>query len=344
MSLLMPEYERQLRAAAARLAGEGTTARPARGGLRSWLVIGLTGAVALAVAAIVLIGHHGATLGTTPGSVLPAVQYDCAPHQILRPKGRLVASAHGTVGGQPWTLKTDSGRRGLGSVQAGRFLLGGHAYGFCRGALDVELVNAGPHGIVYGLATRVYETPMVIEATTAHGTAAHPVTALKYPTTARQVPGATLFVGALPASACAYHNLALTAPKRPASTFTESTVSFFGPFSHACAPGQLRQAPPQQGSGPSEPTVAAPPGLSAPARAEFNAGRAEVGRTGCLACHQIGGQGNDGPGPNLTHIGRSLPSRALSSALVNSPAPMPSFSHLPPRSLRAIVDFLKELR
>lgn len=343
MSLLMPEYERQLRAAAARLAGDGTTARPARGALRSWLVIGLTGAIAVAVAAIVLIGHHGATLDTTPGSALPAVQYDCAPHQIVPPKGRLVASAHGTVGGQPWTLETDSGRRGLGSVQAGQFLLGGHAYGFCEGALDVELVNAGPHGIVYGLATRVYEPPMVVEATTARGTAAHPVTAYKYPTTARQVPGATLFVGVLPAAACAYHDLALAAPKRPTSKLAEGTVSFFGPFSRACAPGQLRQTS-KQGSGPSEPAVAAPPGLSAHARAEFNTGRAEVGRTGCLACHQIGSQGNDGPGPNLTHIGRSLPPGALSSALVKSPAPMPSFSHLPPRSLRAIVDFLKELR
>ena len=187
----------RVRAPAARGGGtvgrRGNAARPARGGLGSRLVIGLTGAVALAVAAIVLIGHHGATRARSRGPALPAVQYDCAPHEILRPKGRLVASAHGTVGGQPWTLETDSGRRGLGSVQAGRFLLGGHAYGFLPGRTRRRARQRRSARDRLWPRHRVYATPMVIEATTAHGTAAHPVTALKYPTTARQVPGATLF-------------------------------------------------------------------------------------------------------------------------------------------------------
>ena len=153
-----------------------------------------------------------------------------------------------------------------------------------------------------------------------------------------------MFVGALPASACAYRNLASAAPKRPTSAAeAESTVSFIGPFSRACAPGQLLQTP-KQGSEPSTPDIAAPAGLSPRARAEFNAGRAEVGRTGCLACHQIGSQGHNGPGPNLTHVGRSLTSPALRSALVNPTAPMPSFIHLPPRDLRGLIDFLRELR
>ena len=101
-------------------------------------------------------------------------------------------------------MEVDDARHGLGHVQAGRFLVGGRAYGFCQTGLDLELVNAGPHGVAYGLASRPYRPPIVIEATTARGTAANPVSADKYRAMTRQVPGATLFVRALPPSACAY--------------------------------------------------------------------------------------------------------------------------------------------
>jgi mono/diheme cytochrome c family protein len=347
MSLLMPEYERQLRAAARRLAGDpAAPTKPSRGGLGSRLFVGLSGAVAVAVAgaALVLIGHHGSPEDSTPEAAVPALQYDCAHHEILRTKGPLVASAHGTVSGQRWTLEVDSARHGLRSVQAGRLLLGGHAYGFCETGLDVELVNAGPHGIVYGLATRPYQPPIVIEATTAHGTAAHPVRADNYPATTRHVPEATLFLRTLPTSACAYRGLAVTAPRHAtivgAST---STLGMTGPFTHSCRPGQLLQTP-QQTSGPATLEIAPSGRLSAHARTDFVAGRSEVVSTGCLACHQIGDQGNHGPGSDLTHIGRILSSRTLESALVNPSAPMPSFKSLPARSRRAIVAFLRELR
>lgn len=347
MSLLMPEYERQLRAAARRLAGDSAVEEPwPRGGLGSRLFLGLTGAVAVAViaAALVLVGHHGSPGDGAPGAPLPVVQYDCAPHQILSTKGSLVTIAHGSVGGQRWTLEADSGRHGARSVQAGRFLLGGHAYGFCDTGLDVELVNAGAHGIVYGLATRIYQPPIVIEATTMPGSAAHPARAARYPATSRAVRGVTLFLRALPASACAYHALGVTAPQRATVVGANSSIlGMTGVFTGACQSGQLRQTP-QQGSGPAEPAIVPPAGLSAQARAEFLAGRSEVGRTGCLACHQLGDQGNQGPGPDLTHIGRILSSRALDSALVHPTAPMPSFAGLPARSRRAIVAFLHALR
>lgn len=352
MSLLMPEYERQLRAAGRRLAGEldtpGAPAAPSLSGLGSRLFLGFTVgvavAVAVAVAAVVLIGHHGSPGASTPGAALPAIQYDCAPHQILRTRGPLVPTAHGTVAGQRWTLEIDSARHGLRSVQAGRFLLGGREYGFCETELDVELVNAMPHGIVYGLAARLYRPPIAIEATTARGTAVNPVPAHTYPATTRQVPGGTLILRALPASACAYRGLAVSAPLRATNGgASQATLGMTGAFTRSCAPGQLLQTP-QQGSGPATPQIAPPAGLSAQARAEYNAGRAEVGRTGCLACHQIGGQGNNGPGGDLTHIGSILSSRALESALVKPSAPMPSFKSLPARSRRAIVAFMRELR
>jgi hypothetical protein len=189
----------------------------------------------------VVIGHRGSPGHSTPAAALPATQYDCPPHQILRTKGPLVPIAHGTVGGQRWTLKVDGARHGLRSVQAGRLMLGRRAYGFCEAGLNVELVNAGRHGIVYGLAARSYRPSFVIDAATAHGTAAHPVVAHRYPATTLQVPQGTLFLRALPASACAYHDLGVDASEPPTSSGTGRGVLVFYKFTRSCAPGQLRQ-------------------------------------------------------------------------------------------------------
>jgi hypothetical protein len=153
-----------------------------------------------------------------------------------------VSMAHGTVGGQPWTLEVDNARQGLRSVQAGRFLLRGRPYGFCVTRLDLELVNAGPRGVVYGLASRPYHRPLVIEAITARGTAASPVPAHKYSATVRRVPGATLFMRALPESACAYRGLAVSAPESDTIAGTSrSALNMTGTFKSPCAPGQLLQ-------------------------------------------------------------------------------------------------------
>ena len=50
-----------------------------------------------------------------------------------------------------------------------------------------------------------------------------------------------------------------------------------------------------------------PSGLTAQQKETFTAGALVVGQSGCLACHTLGGNGNSGPGPNLTHIGAKLP-------------------------------------
>ena len=248
MSLLMPEYERQLRAAARRMAGAGVApARPARGPVGSRLLMAVTGAVAVAVAlaAILLIGHRVAPRPIEPAAPLPAVQYDCAPHQVLRTRGRLVAVAHGTIAGHSWTVQADQGRRGFAAVQAGRLLLAGRAYGFCRTGLDIELVNAGPRGVVYGLAARVYEAPIVVEAAPAHP-GSRPVPAHHYPATRQAVRGGVVFLRVLPASACAYRGLGVSAPERPISaTANRAIIGLTGPYTHACAPGQLRRTVPQ---------------------------------------------------------------------------------------------------
>lgn len=77
---------------------------------------------------------------------------------------------------------------------------------------------------------------------------------------------------------------------------------------------------------------------------EYEAGRRDVARSGCLACHRIGASGNAGPGPNLTEVAGRLPREAIARTLVDPVAPMPSFRHLPPQKLRMIVAFLAQLK
>jgi ubiquinol-cytochrome c reductase cytochrome b subunit/menaquinol-cytochrome c reductase cytochrome b/c subunit len=78
--------------------------------------------------------------------------------------------------------------------------------------------------------------------------------------------------------------------------------------------------------------------------AEYEAGKAVVAQSGCLACHKIGENGNAGPGPNLTHIAARLPTLAIARTLVNPTAPMPSFKNLPPNKFKAAVAFLSQLK
>jgi menaquinol-cytochrome c reductase cytochrome b/c subunit len=78
--------------------------------------------------------------------------------------------------------------------------------------------------------------------------------------------------------------------------------------------------------------------------AEYEAGKLAVAQSGCLSCHKIGDNGNDGPGPNLTHVGSRLPSQGIARTLVNPTAPMPSFKTLPPQKFNAIVAFLSQLK
>jgi quinol---cytochrome c reductase cytochrome c subunit, bacillus type len=78
--------------------------------------------------------------------------------------------------------------------------------------------------------------------------------------------------------------------------------------------------------------------------AEYEAGKLVVAQTGCLACHKLGDNGNDGPGPNLTHIGARLPRQGIARTLVNPTAPMPSFKNLPPQKFNAAVEFLAQLK
>ncbi|PZS12847.1 MAG: cytochrome B [Solirubrobacterales bacterium] len=90
-----------------------------------------------------------------------------------------------------------------------------------------------------------------------------------------------------------------------------------------------------------------PSNLSAAQVATFRAGSLVVGESGCLACHVIGTNGNNGPGPPLTHIGSKLRPGAIASTLRNPTAPMPSFAGLAtksPQQFQDVVNFLAELQ
>ena len=80
------------------------------------------------------------------------------------------------------------------------------------------------------------------------------------------------------------------------------------------------------------------------ALAQFYLGRAVIAQSGCEACHSIGGNGNNGPGPELTHIAARLPTEAIARTLVNPTQPMPSYANLPAKQFAAAVAFLSDLK
>jgi menaquinol-cytochrome c reductase cytochrome b/c subunit len=77
---------------------------------------------------------------------------------------------------------------------------------------------------------------------------------------------------------------------------------------------------------------------------EYEAGKLVAAQSGCLACHKIGHNGNDGPGPDLTDIANVLPKAAILRTLENPTPPMPSFAGLPEEKKTQLVDFLSQLR
>ncbi len=87
-----------------------------------------------------------------------------------------------------------------------------------------------------------------------------------------------------------------------------------------------------------------PAALTPAEMAQFKAGAEVVGESGCLACHVIGNNGNNGPGPALTQIANTVPAAQIASTLRNPTPPMPSFKNLPPDKFNNLVYFLSNLQ
>jgi hypothetical protein len=78
--------------------------------------------------------------------------------------------------------------------------------------------------------------------------------------------------------------------------------------------------------------------------AQYEEGKLAVAGQGCLGCHKLGENGNDGPGPELTEIGAKLPAAGIRRTLLNPSGIMPKYDQLPVEKQEAIVDFLAYLR
>jgi len=77
--------------------------------------------------------------------------------------------------------------------------------------------------------------------------------------------------------------------------------------------------------------------------AALEPGKEVVAQSGCLACHKLGDNGNNGPGPELTHIGARLPRNAIARSLQVGPSIMPSYAGLSPQKQEALTAFLASL-
>jgi menaquinol-cytochrome c reductase cytochrome b/c subunit len=98
---------------------------------------------------------------------------------------------------------------------------------------------------------------------------------------------------------------------------------------------------------PNEVSLKPPASLTASEKATFTAGELVVGQSGCLACHLLGSNGNNGPGPELTKIGNIMRPASIASTLRNPTAPMPSFKGLAeqyPQKFSNLVNFLSMLQ
>jgi menaquinol-cytochrome c reductase cytochrome b/c subunit len=90
-------------------------------------------------------------------------------------------------------------------------------------------------------------------------------------------------------------------------------------------------------------TAGSPTEIDLEVAAELEPGKQVVAQEGCLACHKLGENGNDGPGVELTEIGARIPRNAITRSLEVGPGIMPSYAGLPPEKKEALTGFLASL-
>jgi quinol-cytochrome oxidoreductase complex cytochrome b subunit len=90
-------------------------------------------------------------------------------------------------------------------------------------------------------------------------------------------------------------------------------------------------------------TAGSPTEIEMTVAPRYEAGKEITAQAGCLACHKVGENGNNGPGPELTHIAENVPRAAILRSLEIGPGIMPSYRELPPKKLNQLADFLSSL-
>jgi len=91
-------------------------------------------------------------------------------------------------------------------------------------------------------------------------------------------------------------------------------------------------------------TAGSPTSIDLGVAPEFQAGKEVAAQSGCLACHQFGENGNDGPGPELTDIGSRIPAEAIARSLEVGPGIMPAYDDLSDKKFDDLVKFLASLQ
>jgi menaquinol-cytochrome c reductase cytochrome b/c subunit len=90
-------------------------------------------------------------------------------------------------------------------------------------------------------------------------------------------------------------------------------------------------------------TAGPPSQIDLKTSAALEPGKEVVAQSGCLACHKLGDNGNDGPGPELTEIGARIPRNAIARSLEVGPSIMPSYAGLSPQKFQALTAYLASL-
>jgi hypothetical protein len=213
------EFERLERARAAGSGQRRLPSWPAKLPRRLATAVAIAVPLAIAVLAISLLSpsrHAATTTASQPGLALSGG--NCrAPERIVSPpgsaalkpaSGEMIRAAGGRVAGIPWQLRVKAGAEMHSGIEHGKLRVGGRQYGLCsRQSVPVPfgLINAGPHGIVYGY---VAEGGGSYRITVSAG--ATPLTT----STANNV----FFITALPHPACSYRALSVTATSTPVTT------------------------------------------------------------------------------------------------------------------------------
>jgi menaquinol-cytochrome c reductase cytochrome b/c subunit len=134
--------------------------------------------------------------------------------------------------------------------------------------------------------------------------------------------------------------------RSPERRITHRPVALVAALFTIAAMGYLTFTGANTGS-PNSVDLKPPANYTAQQKQIFAQGSLIVGESGCLACHVIGDNGNDGPGPNLTHIAKIVPEQQIASTLINPTPPMPSFKSLEtqsPAKFNTLVAFIAELQ
>ncbi len=90
-------------------------------------------------------------------------------------------------------------------------------------------------------------------------------------------------------------------------------------------------------------TAGSPTEIEMEVAPRYEAGKEITAQAGCLACHKVGENGNNGPGPELTHIAQQVPRAAIIRSVEIGPGIMPAYRDLPEEKLNQLADFLSSL-